>query len=114
MRFPPGASVTEVAPPDWIILTPALSLFATVAVTSRMGMLLYSASLEVAVWLMVTLRLSPWSTRSSTAVTVTVWAVFQLVSVKCNVAGLTVAASVSSEVTAIPTLAAGRVVSFTV
>ena len=63
---------------------------------------------------MVALRLPSWSTLSSTPVTVTVCAVFQLVVVKVKVAGLTVAAPVSPEATVTTTVLDGRVASFTV
>ena len=96
------------------MMTPDMSLSTTVAVTSRMVIVLYLTSLEVAVWVMVARRLPSWSRASSTAMKVTVWAVFQLDVVKRNVAGFTMATFVSSEVNAICTLAAGRLASFTV
>ena len=90
------------------MVTPAVSSSVTVAVTLPMMMPLYLPSVEVALWLMVTLRASPvLSTSSFTPVTVTVWTVFQLLVVKVNVAELTVAAAVLPEVTAISTLAVG-------
>ena len=62
---------------------------------------------------MVAVRLPVWSVLSSTPVTVTVWAMFQLPVVKVKVAGFTVAAAIS-EATTISTLADGRVSSTTV
>ena len=62
----------------------------------------------MAVWL------PPWSTLSCAPVTVTVWAVFQLDGVKVKVAGLTVAAPVSPDSTAMVTSALGRLSSTTV
>ena len=56
---------------------------------------------------MVALRSLFWSTPSSTPVTVTVWAVFQLMVVKVSIAGLTVAAAGALEVTTTVTLAVG-------
>ena len=63
---------------------------------------------------MVTLRLPSWSTLSSTPVTVTVCAVFQLDGLKVKVAGLTMAAPISLEATVTTTLLDGRVAIFTV
>ena len=63
---------------------------------------------------MVTLRSLSWSTSSSTPVTVTVCSVFQLDGVKVKVAGLTVAAPVSPDSTAMVTSAVGRLSSITV
>ena len=62
---------------------------------------------------MTALRVSR-ATVLSTPVTVTGWAVFQLVVVKVRVAGLTVAASISPEATAISTPAPGCLLSTTV
>ena len=70
--------------------------------------------MEVALWLMVTLRSLFWATASSTPVTVTVCAVFQSLVLNVKVAGLTVAAPVSPEVTVMVTLAVGSVFSATV
>ena len=63
---------------------------------------------------MVTLRSLSWSTSSSTPVTVTVCPVFQLEAVKVKVVGLTVAAPVSPDSTAMVTSAVGRLSSITV
>ena len=56
---------------------------------------------------MLTVRLLPWSTLLSNPVTVTVCPLFQLLVVKVKVAGLTVAAPVSLEMTVIVTVEVG-------
>ena len=80
------------------------------------------SSSEVALWLMVTLRLPLWSTASSTPVTVTVCAVFQLTGVKVRVADVpatppgpcTCAAAGVPETTLTLTFPVGWLTSFTV
>ena len=62
---------------------------------------------------MVALRLPVWSTLSSTPVTVTVCAMFQLDEVKVNVVGLTVAAAPSGMAATNLTFAVGWLVSAT-
>ena len=100
-------SFTVPVPSVEFIFTSAVSLFTTVAVILEMLIPLYLGSLEVALWLMVTLRSLLWSTSSSTPVTVTVCAVSQVVVVKVKVAGLTVATVTVSEDTVMATLSAG-------
>ena len=113
MRFGPEASVTDVEPLDWMMVAPAMSLSTSVTMT-LVERLLYLVSVEVAVWVMVALRLPVWSTLSSTPVTVTVCAVFQLEVLNVNEEGLTVATVVLLDVTATLTLAEGWLASFTV
>ena len=93
--------------------SPALSSSHTVTVTSSISMPLYLASLEVAVWLMTALRAS-WIMLLSTPVSVTVWAVFQLLVVKVKVAGLAVTIVASSELALISTAWVGGELSTTV
>ena len=100
----PPASVTDVLPPVSVTVKPAESLSVIVAVTVWSARESKLSSLEPSFTASVIVVLcDPSIPFSSTPVTVTVCAVFQLLLVKVKLEALTVASPVSPEVTVITT-----------